>query len=83
MSGRHHHHHGHGHAHADERSSLTSRAALASIAMAIFLIVLKTWAALQTSSMAMLGSLADSTLDLVASLVVLLGVRDRVVKAPA
>jgi ferrous-iron efflux pump FieF len=43
--------------------------------MAIFLIALKIWAALQTSSMAMLGSLADSTLDLVASLVVLLGVR--------
>jgi ferrous-iron efflux pump FieF len=58
-----------------DRSSLTTRAAFASIAMAIFLIGLKTWAALQTSSMAMLGSLADSTLDLVASLVVLLGVR--------
>jgi ferrous-iron efflux pump FieF len=57
------------------RSVLTSRAAFASIAMAIFLIGLKTWAALETSSMAMLGSLADSTLDLVASLVVLLGVR--------
>ena len=42
--------------------------------MALFLIGLKTWAALQTSSMAMLGSLADSGLDLVASLVVLLGV---------
>ena len=58
-----------------DRSSLTTRAAFASIAMAILLIGLKTWAALQTSSMAMLGSLADSTLDLVASLVVLLGVR--------
>jgi ferrous-iron efflux pump FieF len=69
-----HHPHGHGHAHG-ERSALTSRAAFASIAMAIFLIALKIWAALQTSSMAMLGSLADSTLDLVASLVVLLGVR--------
>jgi ferrous-iron efflux pump FieF len=54
---------------------LTRRAALASIAMALFLIGLKTWASLQTSSMAMLGSLADSGLDLVASLVVLLGVR--------
>jgi len=43
--------------------------------MAIFLIGLKVWAAYSTSSMAMLGSLADSTLDLVASLVVLLGVR--------
>ena len=64
-----------GELHGAERSSLTARAAMASIAMALFLIVLKAWAALQTSSMAMLGSLADSTLDLVASLVVLLGVR--------
>jgi ferrous-iron efflux pump FieF len=58
-----------------ERSKLTSRAALASIAMAVVLVGLKTWAAIQTSSTAMLGSLADSGLDLVASLVVLLGVR--------
>ena len=48
---------------------------MASIAMAIVLIGLKTWAAYSTSSMAMLGSLADSTLDLLASMVVLLGVR--------
>jgi len=64
-----------GDVHGAERSGLTSRAALASIAMALFLIGLKAWASLQTSSMAMLGSLADSTLDLIASLVVLLGVR--------
>jgi ferrous-iron efflux pump FieF len=70
-----HHHHGHGHAHGDERASLTARAALASITMALFLIALKTWAAIHTSSMAMLGSLADSSLDLLASLVVLAGVR--------
>ena len=43
--------------------------------MAVFLIGLKAWAALETSSMAMLGSLADSGLDLLASVVVLLGVR--------
>ena len=67
--------HSHDRANGEERSTLTSRAALASIAMAVFLIGLKTWAAIDTSSMAMLGSLADSTLDLVASLVVLLGVR--------
>ena len=60
---------------AEERSKLTQRAALASIAMAVTLIVLKCYAAVQTSSMAMLGSLADSGLDLIASLVVLLGVR--------
>ncbi len=58
-----------------ERSKLTARAALASIAMAVTLIVLKGWAAYRTDSTAMLGSLADSGLDLVASLVVLLGVR--------
>ena len=60
---------------AEERAKLTTRAAIASIAMAVTLIVLKSYAALQTGSMAMLGSLADSGLDLIASLVVLLGVR--------
>ena len=59
----------------DLRAKPTTRAAFASIAMAVTLIALKSYAALQTSSMAMLGSLADSGLDLVASLVVLLGVR--------
>ena len=48
---------------------------MASIAMAVTLIALKTWAAYRTDSTAMLGSLADRGLDLVASLVVLLGVR--------
>lgn len=70
MSGIHHHGHSHG-----DRSALTTRAAVASVVMALVLVGLKAWAALQTSSMAMLGSLADSGLDLVASLVVLLGVR--------
>ena len=60
MSGGHHH----GHAHGDERATLTARAAMASIAMALLLIGLKAWAAIHTSSMAMLGSLADSGLDL-------------------
>lgn len=64
-----------------ERASLTARAALASIAMAVALIGLKSWAAIQTSSMAMLGSLADSGLDLLASVVVLLGVRIAAVPA--
>jgi ferrous-iron efflux pump FieF len=64
-----------------ERGTLATRAALASIAMAIVLIVLKAYAAVQTSSMAMLGSLADSGLDLVASLIILLGVR--IAAAPA
>lgn len=71
MSGLHHHDHAHG----DERSALATRAAVASVVMALLLIALKAWAALETASMAMLGSLADSGLDLIASLVVLLGVR--------
>lgn len=70
-----------GQMHGAGRSRLASRAALASIAMAVFLIGLKLWAAMQTSSMAMLGSLADSSLDLVASLVLLLGVRVAAVPA--
>lgn len=60
---------------AEQRAKLTARAAIASSAMAITLIAMKLYATIQTSSMAMLGSLADSGLDLIASLVVLLGVR--------
>ncbi len=80
MSGGHHHHHhgagGHHHgAAAGERSKLTSRAALASISMALFLVGLKTWASWDTGSVAMLGSLADTLLDFIASLITFLGVR--------
>jgi ferrous-iron efflux pump FieF len=64
-----------------ERAKLTTRAAMASIAMALVLIGLKSWAAYRTDSTAMLGSLADSALDLVASLIVLLGVRIAAVPA--
>ena len=66
---------------SEQRARLTTRAALASIAMAVTLIALKTYASLETSSMAMLGSLADSGLDLIASLILLLGVR--IAAAPA
>ncbi len=58
----------------DDRAFLTRSAAFASIAMALFLGTLKTWAAWRTGSTAMLGSLADTTLDLIASLVTLAGV---------
>jgi ferrous-iron efflux pump FieF len=50
------------------------RAALASVATAILLGALKGWAAWKTGSVAVLASLADSVLDLVASLVTLAGV---------
>jgi ferrous-iron efflux pump FieF len=61
--------------HLAERSRLATRAALASVGVALLLIGLKAWAAFTTSSMAMLGSLADTGLDLIASLVTLAGVR--------
>lgn len=54
---------------------LTRRAAIASVCAALLLGSLKGWAAWTTGSVAMLGSLADSALDLVASLVTLAGVR--------
>jgi ferrous-iron efflux pump FieF len=80
MSGAHHHHHGHGHHHGHphagpDRGTLTQRAALASISMALFLVAVKTYAAWDTGSVAMLGSLADTTLDLIASLITFFGVR--------
>lgn len=58
-----------------DRAALTARAALASVAVALFLLALKAWAAWRTGSVAMLGSLADTGLDLVASLIVLFAVR--------
>lgn len=57
-----------------EKAALGRGAAIASIITALFLVALKLWAVWQTSSMALLGSLADSALDLVASLATLIGV---------
>jgi ferrous-iron efflux pump FieF len=54
---------------------LAMRAALASVAMATFLLVMKGFAAWHTGSVAMLGSVADTGLDLLASLVTLYGVK--------
>jgi ferrous-iron efflux pump FieF len=54
--------------------NLARRAALASVACALLLGSLKAWAAWRTGSVAVLASLADSLLDLVASLVTLGGV---------
>jgi ferrous-iron efflux pump FieF len=54
--------------------SLNRSAAFASIAVALLLVALKGYAAWSTGSTAMLGSLADTVLDLVASLATLAGV---------
>jgi ferrous-iron efflux pump FieF len=48
---------------------------LASVTLALVLLIAKAWAAYQTGSTAMLGSLADTALDLIASLTTLLGIR--------
>ena len=53
----------------------STRAALASVTLALLLLVAKSWAAYRTGSTAMLGSLADTALDVIASLTTLLGVR--------
>jgi len=60
---------------AAEHSVHTTRAALASVTLALVLLVAKAWAAYQTGSTAMLGSLADTALDVIASLTTLLGIR--------
>lgn len=57
-----------------DHSALNRSAAYASISMALLLVGLKGWAAWTTGSTAMLGSLADTLLDLVASLATLAGV---------
>ena len=59
----------------ESHATLTSRAAMASIAMALSLLALKLWASAATGSVAMLGSLADTALDILASAVTLYGVR--------
>ena len=60
---------------SSEHAQLTTRAAALSTGVAAFLIMLKAWAWIASSSVAMLASLADSTLDFVASLITYYAVR--------
>ena len=60
---------------AAEHSVHSTRAALASVSVALVLLIAKGWAAYETDSTAMLGSLADTVLDVIASLTTLIGVR--------
>ena len=66
---------------AAEHSRLATRAALASVVVALLLLGAKSWAAYETDSTAMLGSLADTALDVIASLTTLAGVRMAAVPA--
>jgi ferrous-iron efflux pump FieF len=59
----------------DHIAGLTARAAVASVCVALFLVGVKIWAQLQADSAALLASLADSALDVVASVVTLVSVR--------
>lgn len=56
-------------------ANLATRAAVASVATAAVLLLMKAYAVWMTSSVAMLSSLADTGLDLLASIVTLFGVR--------
>lgn len=69
------HHHSHAGLEHDARSTLTRRAAMFSVSVATILLVVKSYAAWRTGSTSVLGSLADTSLDLVASLVTLMAVR--------
>jgi cation diffusion facilitator family transporter len=60
---------------SSEHARLTSRAAALSVAVAVCLIALKAWSWFISGSVAMLASLADSALDLMASVIILLAVR--------
>jgi len=57
-----------------QRARLTRSAAWASITVALVLVAAKGWALWQSQSTALLGSLADTALDLVASIATLVGV---------
>jgi ferrous-iron efflux pump FieF len=65
---------GHNH-HHEAHGKLTARAAIASVSMALFLLALKIYAAAETGSVALLGSLADTGFDVLASLLTLFSVR--------
>lgn len=58
-----------------EQARLRQLAGAASLAVALILIGLKTWAVVATGSVALLSSLADSLLDLAASLVTFIALR--------
>ena len=62
------------HAADHANAALNRSAALASTTIAALLVGLKGWAAWTTGSTAMLGSLADTALDLISSIATLVGV---------
>ena len=77
-----HNHSGH-HPAGQHHGTLNRRAALASVSVALVLLLLKAYAQWATSSVAMLGSLADTALDLVAALITLFSVRYAAMPADA
>lgn len=75
MSGHHHHGHSHGRLGVGESSAITRRITLIASGVAALLILIKAVAWAMTGSVAVLASLADSSLDLAASLITAFAVR--------
>ncbi|WP_164118307.1 cation diffusion facilitator family transporter [Sphingorhabdus sp. Alg239-R122] len=69
--------------HPDNHARLNRNAAIASVSAALLLLCLKAYAEWATASVAMLGSLADTALDLFASLMTLFSVRYAAMPADA
>ncbi|MBU6299386.1 MAG: cation diffusion facilitator family transporter [Alphaproteobacteria bacterium] len=69
--------------HTDANSVLMRRVAFAAVGTASFLVLLKTVAFVLTGSIAMMASLADSALDVIASFVNLLAIRHALTPADA
>ena len=65
------------------KKNLMRRGAQASVVVALVLIATKVWAYAETNSVAMLGSLADSSLDFIVSIINLLAIRAALVPADA
>ena len=63
------------------KKQLMRRGAKASVAVALVLITAKVWAYAETNSVSMLGSLADSALDFIVSIVNLLAIRTALLPA--
>src|SRR3954465_13409735 len=69
--------------HLQRAAGLMRRAAIASVGVSLFLVVIKTFAYFASHSVAMLASLADSALDLFTSAINLFAIRQSLTPADA
>ena len=71
------------HSHLQRAAGLMRRAAIASVSVSLFLVVIKAYAYFASHSVAMLASLADSALDLFTSSINLIAIRQSLTPADA